>query len=147
MKPLIIKAGTTMPELHALITEHVKLELNQSLTAVDIYVGDDHLRIACRIDMVDQILEDVVKMIRIPGETIVCHEAIELDSSFVDYTKYPMCMNGRQLRYQLKKHLKLDWMYECIDPGIDYMLTSDLGFASEFAQIHECSINKYLTRL
>lgn len=147
MKPLIIKAGTTMPELHALITEHVKLELNQSLTAIDIYVGEDHLRIACRIDAVDQIMEDVLKIVRIPGETVICHEAIELDSNFVDYTEYPMCKHGRQLRYQLKKYLKLDWMYECIDPGIDYMLTSDLGFASEFAQIHECSINKYLTKL
>lgn len=147
MKPLIVKAGTTMPELNALINEHVKLELNQSLTAVDIYVGDDHLRIACRIDAVDQIMEDVMKTVRIPGESVICHEAIELESSFVDYTEYPMCMNGRQLRYQLKKYLKLDWMYECIDPGIDYMLTSDLGFASEFASIHECQITKYLTKL
>ena len=147
MKPLIVKAGTTMPELHALITEHVKLELNQSLTAVDIYVGDDHLRIACQVNAVDQIMEDVMKVVRIPGESVICHEAIELESSFVDYTEYPMCMNGRQLRYQLKKYLKLDWLYECIDPDIDYMLTTDLGFASEFAQIHECSINKYLTKL
>lgn len=147
MKPLIVKAGTTMPELHALINEHVKLDLNQSLTAIDIYVGDDHLRIACRIDAVDQIMEDIMKVVRIPGESVICHEAIELESSFVDYTEYPMCMNGRQLRYQLKKYLKLDWMYECIDPGIDYMLTSDLGFASEFASIHECQIAKYLTRV
>lgn len=147
MKPLIVKAGTTMPELHALITEHVKLELNQSLTAVDIYVGDDHVRIACRIDAVDQIMEDVMKTVRIPGESVICHEAIELDSILVDYTQYPICANGRQLRYQLKKHFNLDWMYECIDPGIDYMLTSDLGFASEFASIHECQIAKYLTKL
>ena len=147
MKPLIVKAGTTMPELHALITEHVKLELNQSLTAIDIYVGDDHLRIACPVNVVNQIMEDVLKIVRIPGETVICHEAIDLDSILVDYTKYPVCANGRQLRYQLKKCFNLDWMYECVDPGIDYMLTSDLGFASEFAQIHECSINKYLTRL
>lgn len=143
MKPLIVKAGTTMPELNALINEHV----NQSLTAIDIYVGDDHLRIACPVNVVNQIMEDVLKIVRIPGESVICHEAIELESSFVDYTEHPMCRNGRQLRYQLKKYLKLDWMYECIDPGIDYMLTSDLGFASEFASIHECSINKYLTKL
>lgn len=147
MKPLIIKAGTTVPELHALITEHVKLELNQSLTAIDIYVGDDHLRIACRVDAVDQIMEDVMKLVHIPGEGVICHESINLDSHFVDYTKYPMCLNGRQLRYQLKKHFKLNWMYECINPGIDYMRTTDLGFASEFASIHSCQINKYLTRL
>jgi hypothetical protein len=127
--------------------QEMQLNAASQLTAVDIYVGDDHLRIACQVNAVDQIMEDVMQLIRIPGETIVCHEAIELDSSFVDYTKYPMCMNGRQLRYQLKKHFKLDWVYECVDPGIDYMLTSDLGFASEFAQIHKCQINKYLTRL
>lgn len=143
MKPLVIKAGTTVPELRALIKEHV----NQSLTAIDIYVGDDHLRIACPVNVVNQIMEDVLKIVRIPGETVICHEAIDLDSILVDYTKYPVCANGRQLRYQLKKHFNLDWMYECVDPNIDYMLTSDLGFASEFAQIHECSINKYLTRL
>jgi hypothetical protein len=127
--------------------QEMQLNVASQLTAVDIYVGDDHLRIACQVNAVDKIMEDVMQLIRIPGETIVCHEAIELDSSFVDYTKYPMRMNGRRLRYQLKKHFKLDWMYECIDPGIDYMLTSDLGFAIKFAQIHECSINKYLTRL
>jgi hypothetical protein len=127
--------------------QEMQLNAASQLTAVDIYVGDDHLRIACQVNAVDQIMEDVMQLIRIPGETIVCHEAIELDSSFVDYIKYPMCMNGRQLRYQLKKHFKLDWVYECVDPGIDYMLTSDLGFASEFAQIHKCQINKYLTRL
>ena len=143
MKPLVIKAGTTVPELRALIKEHV----NQSLTAIDIYIGDDHLRIACPVNVVNQIMEDVLKIVRIPGETVICHEAIYLDSILVDYTKYPVCSNGRQLRYQLKKHFNLDWMYECVDPGIDYMLTSDLGFASEFAQIHECSINKYLTKL
>jgi hypothetical protein len=127
--------------------QEMQLNVASQFTAIDIYVGDDHLRIACRIDAVNQIMEDVLKIVRIPGESVICHEAIELDSSFVDYTKYPMCMNGRQLRYQLKKCFKLDWMYECIDPGIDYMLTSDLGFASEFASIHECSINKYLTKL
>lgn len=146
-QPLIVKAGTTMPELHALINEHVKLELNQSLTAIDIYVGDDHLCIACPVNVVNQIMEDVMKLVYVPGEGVICHESINLDSHFVDYTKYPMCLNGRQLRYQLKKHFKLDWIYECINPGIDYMRTTDLGFASEFASIHECSINKYLTKL
>lgn len=125
----------------------MQLNVASELTSIDIYVGDDHLRIACRVDAVDQIMADVVKTVRIPGESVICHEAIELESSFVDYTKYPMCKHGRQLRYQLKKYLKLDWMYECIDPGIDYMLTTDLGFASEFASIHSCQINKYLTRL
>lgn len=146
MKPLFIKAGTTMPELHALITEHVKLELNQSLTAVDIYVGDDHLRIACRIDAVDQIMEDVMKTVRIPGETIVCHEAIELDSSFVDYTKYPMCMNGRQLRYQLQIKFKLHWEYECRFDDRYYIKTTDKDLAQQFAEFHHCSIYKHLTK-
>ena len=143
MKVIIIEDNL----LKAMQAELKQLNVASELTAVDIYVGDDHLRITCLTGMVDMIMADVMKIVRIPGETIVCHEAIELDSSFVDYTKYPMCMNGRQLRYQLKKYLKLDWMYECIDPGIDYMLTTDLGFASEFAKIHECSIDKYLTRL
>lgn len=143
MKAIIIEDNL----LKAMKAELKQLNVASELTAIDIYVGDDHLRIACRVDAVDQIMEDIMKTVRIPGETIVCHEAINLDQHFVDYTKYPMCKHGRQLRYQLKKYLKLEWMYECIDPGIDYMLTSDLGFATEFAQIHECSINKYLTRL
>lgn len=147
MKPLIIKAGTTIPELHALINEHVKLELNQSLTAVDIYIGEDHLRIACRIDAVDQIMEDVMKTVHIPGESVICHEAIELDSSFVDYTKYPMCMNGRQLRYQLQTKFKLHWEYECIFNGRTYVKTTDKNLAQQFAEFHHCSISKYLTRL
>lgn len=146
MKAEIFKEGLT--QLLAKQSEQeMQLNVASELTAIDIYVGEDHLRIACRIDAVNQIMEDIMKVVRIPGESVICHEAIELESSFVDYTEYPMCMNGRQLRYQLKKYLKLDWMYECIDPGIDYMLTTDLGFASEFAQIHECSINKYLTKL
>jgi hypothetical protein len=146
MKPLIIKAGTTMPELHALITEHVKLELNQSLTAVDIYVGDDHLRIACRVDAVDQIMEDVMKTVRIPGESVLCLEAIELESSFVDYTEYPMCMNGRQLRYQLQTKFKLHWEYECIFNGHTYVKTTDKDLAQQFAEFHHCSIYKHLTK-
>lgn len=147
MKPLIVKAGTTIPELHALITKHVKLELNQSLTAINIYVGDDHLRIACRVDAVDQIMEDVLKIVRIPGELVMCHEAIELDSNFVDYTKYPMCINGRQLRFQLRMHFKLHWEYECIFNGSTYIKTTDKDLAQQFAEFHHCSISKYLTRL
>lgn len=143
MKAIIIEDNF----LKATKAELKQLDVASELTAVDIYVGDDHLRISCRVDAVGQIMTEVMKVVRIPGETVICHEAIELESSFVDYTEHPMCRNGRQLRYQLKKHFKLDWMYECIDPNIDYMLTTDLGFASEFAQIHECSINKYLTRL
>lgn len=147
MKQLFIKAGTPMLELPALITEHVKLELNQSLTAIDIYVGNDHLRIACLVDAVDQIMEDVMKLVRIPGETVICHEAIELDPSFVDYTKYPMCMNGRQLRYQLQAKFKLHWEYECIYNGYPYVKTIDKDVAQQFTEFHHCSINKYLTRL
>ena len=147
MKPLIIKAGTTIPELHALITEHVKLELNQSLTAVDIYVGDNHLRIACRIDAVNQIMEDVMKTVRIPGETVICHEAIALDACFVDYTKYPMCMNGRQLRYQLQTKFKLHWEYECRFDDRHYIKTTDRDLAQQFAEFYQhCSIYKHLTR-
>lgn len=148
MKPLIIKAGTTMPELHALIKEHVKLELNQSLTAIDIYVGDDHLRIACRIDAVDQIMSDIIKMIRIPGETIVCHEAIELDSSFVDYTKWPLVTNIRQLSYQLITKLGLVWMWECKGPK-HYMKTTCVPLAEECALRYSehGTVEKYLTRL
>lgn len=146
MKSLIVKAGTTMPELHALINEHVKLELNQSLTAIDIYVGDDHLCIACRIDMVDQIMNDIMKLMYVPGESIMCHEAISLDSSFVDYTKYPLCLNGRQLRYQLQMHFKLHWEYECRFDDRHYIKTTDKDLAQQFSEFHHCSISKYLTR-
>lgn len=147
MKSLIVKAGTTMPELHALINEHVKLELNQSLTAIDIYVGDDHLRIACRIDAVDQIMEDVVKMINIPGELVMCHEAIELDSSFVDYTKWPLILNRGKLRDTLMEAFGLVRMFECRADDNCYIKTTGYGFAHEFAKIHECQITKYLTKL
>lgn len=146
MKTTVFKEELTKLFAESALQE-MQLNVASELTAVDIYVGDDHLRIACRVYAVDHIMEDVMKTMHIPGESVICHEAIELDSSFVDYTKYPMCLNGRQLRYQLKKHFKLDWMYECINPGIDYMRTTDLGFASEFASIHSCQINKYLTRL
>lgn len=147
MKQLIVKAGTTIPELHVLITEHVKLDLNQSLTAIDIYVGDDHLRITCLTGMVDMIMEDVMKTMRIPSETIVCHESINLDQHFVDYTKYPMCMNSRQLRYQLQTKFKLHWKYECIFNSHTYVKTTDKNLAQQFAEFHHCSINKYLTKL
>jgi hypothetical protein len=147
MEPLIIKAGTTMPELHALITKHVKLELNQSLTAVDIYVGDDHLRIACQVNSVDQIMEDIMKVVRIPGESVICHEAIELESSFVDYTEYPMCMNGRQLRYQLQTKFKLHWEYECRFDDRHYIKTTDKDLAQQFSESYQhCIIYKQLTR-
>jgi hypothetical protein len=146
MKPLFIKAGTPMPELHALITEHVKLELNQSLTAIDIYVGDDHLRIACQVNAVDQIMEEIMKLIHIPGETIVCHEAIELDEQFVDYTKWPLILNRGKLRDTLMEAFGLVRMFECKADNC-YIKTTGYGFAHEFAKIHECQITKYLTRL
>jgi hypothetical protein len=149
MKPLIIKAGTTMPELHVLINEHVNLELNQSLTAVDIYVGDDHLRIACRVDAVDQLMEDTIKMIRIPGETVICHESIELDSRFVDYTQWPLVTNIRQLSYQLITKLGLVWMWECKGPK-HYMKTTCVPLAEECALRYSKyggTVKKYLTRL
>lgn len=148
MKPLIVKAGTTMPELNALINEHVKLELNQSLTAVDIYVGDDHVRIACRIDAVDQIMEDVMKMIRIPGESVICHESFKLeDSRFVDYTKWPLILNRGKLRETLMEVFGLVRMFECRADDNCYIKTTGYRFAHEFAKIHECQITKYLTRL
>lgn len=148
MKPLIIKAGTTMPELHALITEHVKLELNQSLTAIDIYVGDDYLRIACRVDAVGQIMEDVVQMIRIPGEMVMCHEAFELDSQFVDYTQWPLVTNSRQLSYQLITKLGLVWMWECKGQK-HYMKTTCVPLAEECALRYSKygTVEKYLTKL
>lgn len=147
MNPLIVKAGTTVPELQALITWHVKLELNQSLTAIDIYVGNDHLRIACRIDSVDQIMEDVMKMINIPGETVICHEAIELDSTLVDYTKWPLVLNKGKLRDTLMEAFGLVRMFECRAADNCYIKTTGYGHASEFAKVHECEIKKYLTRL
>lgn len=147
MKPLFIKAGTTMPELHALITEHVKLELNQSLTAIDIYVGDDHLRIACRIDAVDQIMDDVMKLIRIPGETVICHEAIGLDEQFVDYTQWPVVFNGRQLQFRLKRTFGLSEVYECRS-GKEYLKTTDYDVRMFFEEKYGLiNITKYLTKL
>lgn len=147
MKPLFIKAGTTMPELHALITEHVKLELNQSLTAIDIYVGDDHLRITCLIGMVYTIMADVMKMIRIPGESVICHESFELDLRFVDYSKWPLILNRGKLRDTLMEAFGLARMFECRADDNCYIKTTGYGFAHEFAKIHECQITKYLTKL
>ena len=147
MKPLIVKAGTTMPELHALINEHVKLELNQSLTAVDIYVGDDHLRIACRIDAMDQIMADVVKTVRIPGESVICHEAIGLDEQFVDYTQWPIVCNGRQLQFRLKMAFGLSEVYECRS-GREYLKTTDYDARMFFEEKYGLiNITKYLTKL
>lgn len=147
MKPLIIKAGTTIPELHASINEHVKLELNQSLTAIDIYVCDDHLRIACRIDAVDHIMSDIIKMIRIPGETIVCHEAIELDAQFVDYTQWPIVCNDRQLQFRLKMAFGLSEVYEC-RAGREYLKTTDYDARMFFEEKYGLiNITKYLTKL
>ena len=126
--------------------KEMQLNVASQLTAIDIYVGDDHLRIACRIDAVDQIMEDVVKMINIPGELVMCHEAIELDSSFVDYTKWPLILNKGKLRDTLMEAFGLVRMFECRAENC-YIKTTGYGLASEFANIHSCKINKYLTRL
>ncbi len=75
----------------------MQLNVASQLTAIDIYVGDDHMRIACRIDSADKIMEDVMKLVRIPGDLVMCHESIELDSSLVDYTKWPLISNRGQL--------------------------------------------------
>lgn len=101
-----------MPELNALINEHVKRELNQSLTAVDIYVGDDHLRISCPIDRVDRIMADVMALIRIPGETVVCHEVINLNEAFTDYSKWPLVSHHKHLANLFRQYLKLVPMLE-----------------------------------
>lgn len=126
--------------------QEMQLNVASQLTAVDIYVGEDRLRIACRIDTADQIMEDVVKMINIPGELVMCHEAIELDSSFVDYSKWPLILNRGKLRDTLMEAFGLVRMFECRAENC-YIKTTGYGLASEFASIHECTINKYLTRL
>lgn len=138
-------------ELTKLSAESALQEMQRNvasqLTAIDIYVGDDHLRIACRVDAVDQLMEDVLKIVRIPGESVICHEAIELDSSFVDYTKYPLCLNGRQLRYQLQMHFKLHWEYECRFDDRHYIKTTDKDLAQQFSESYQhCIIYKQLTR-
>jgi hypothetical protein len=123
-----------------------QLNVASELTAIDIYVGEDRLRIACRIDAVDQIMTNVMEMINIPGELVMCHEAIELDSSFVDYTKWPLILNRGKLRDTLMEAFGLVRMFECRAENC-YIKTTGYGLASEFASIHECTINKYLTKL
>ena len=129
-----------------LAARETQLNVASELTAIDIYVGNDHLRISCRIDAVIQIMEDVMEMIKIPGETVMCHEVIELDSSFVDYTKWPIILNKGKLRDALMEAFGLVRMFECRS-GNCYIKTTGYGHASEFAKVHECSIDKYLTRL
>jgi hypothetical protein len=126
--------------------QEMQLNVASQLTAVDIYVGEDRLRIACRIDAVDQIMTNVMEMINIPGELVMCHEAIELDSSFVNYTKWPLILNKGKLRDTLMEAFGLVRMFECRAENC-YIKTTGYGLASEFASIHECTINKYLTRL
>jgi hypothetical protein len=129
-----------------IIEGNFRKAMKVELTSIDIYVGDDHLRIVCLTGMVDMIIADVMKTVRIPGETIVCHESINLDQHFVDYAKYPMCRNGRQLRYQLQTKFKLHWEYECIFNGHTYVKTTDKDLAQQFAEFHHCSIYKHLTK-
>jgi hypothetical protein len=129
--------------------QEMQLNVASQFTAIDIYVGDDHLRIACRIDAVNQIMEDVLKIVRIPGESVICHEAIELDSSFVDYTQWPLVTNIRQLSYQLITKLGLVWMWECKGPK-HYMKTTCVPLAEECALRYSKyggTVKKYLTRL
>lgn len=127
--------------------QEMQLNAASQLTAIDIYVGEDRLRIACRIDAVDQIMADTMKLIRIPGELVMCHEAIELDSSFVDYTKWPLILNKGKLRDTLMEAFGLVRMFECRADDNCYIKTTGYGFAHEFAKIHECQITKYLTKL
>lgn len=127
--------------------QEMQLNVASELTAIDIYVGDDHLRIACLIGMTDMIMEDIVKMVRIPGVTIMCHEAFNLDDHFVDYTKWPLVLNRGKLVEILMKTFGLVRMFECKADDNCYIKTTGYGFASEFAKIHECQITKYLTRL
>lgn len=133
--------------LQAMKAELKQLNVASELTAIDIYIGDDHLRIACRIDAVDQIMSDIIKMIRIPGETIVCHEAIELDTQFVDYTQWPIVCNGRQLQFRLKMAFGLSEVYEC-RAGREYLKTTDYDARMFFEEKYGLiNITKYLTKL
>lgn len=143
MKAIIIEDDL----LKAMKAELKQLNVVSQLTAVDIYVGEDRLRITCRVDAIDHIMEDVMKMINIPGETVICHEAIELDASFVDYTKWPLILNRGKLRDTLMEAFGLVRMFECRADDNCYIKITGYGFAHEFAKIHECSIDKYLTRL
>lgn len=137
-------------ELTKLLAESALQEMQRNvaseLTAIDIYVGDDYLRIACRVDAVDQIMEDVVHMVRIPGEMVMCHEAFELDPRFVDYSKWPLILNRGKLRDTLMEAFGLVRMFECKSDNC-YIKSTGYGFAHEFAKIHECQITKYLTKL
>jgi len=143
MKAIIIEDNL----LKATKAELKQLNVASELTAIDIYVGDDHLRIACRIDAVDQIMSDIIKMIRIPGETIVCHEAIELDAQFVDYTQWPIVCNGRQLQFRLKMAFGLSEVYEC-RAGREYLKTTDYDARMFFEEKYGLiNITKYLTKL
>lgn len=143
MKAIIIEDNL----LKAMKAELKQLNVASELTSIDIYVGDDHLRISCLTGMVDMIMEDITKMIRIPGESVICHESFKLeDSSFADCSKWPLILNRGKLRDTLIKEFGLVRMFECRAENC-YIKTTGYGFASEFAKIHECQITKYLTRL
>ena len=147
MKAEIFKEGLTQLLAKQALQE-MQLNVASELTAVDIYVGEDHLRIACRVDAVDQIMADVVKTVRIPGESVICHESFKLeDSSCVDYTKWPLILNRGTLRDTLMEAFGLVRMFECRADDNCYIKTTGYGFAHEFAKIHECQITKYLTKL
>ena len=129
-----------------LAARETQLNVASQLTSIDVYVGDNHLRIVCRVDLVDTIMENIMLKIRIPGETVICHESINLDSCYTDYTKYPLCNNGRQVNYQLQKAFGLRWMYRCKTRN-HYIQTTSLPFAAAFSERHGGVISKYLTRL
>ena len=144
MKVIIIEDNL----LKAMKAELKQLNVASELTSIDIYVGDDHLRIACLTGMVGMIMEDIIKMIRIPGESVICHESFNLeDSSFVDYSKWPLILNRGKLRDTLMEAFGLVRMFECRADDNCYIKTTGYGFAHEFAKIHDCQITKYLTRL
>ena len=144
MKVIIIEDNL----LQAMKAELKQLNVASELTSIDIYVGDDHLRITCLIGMVDMIMEDIIKMIRIPGESVICHESFNLeDSSFVDYSKWPLILNRGKLRDTLMEAFGLVRMFECRADDNCYIKTTGYGFAHEFAKIHACQITKYLTKL
>lgn len=143
MKVIIIEDNL----LKAMKSELKQLNVASELTSIDIYVGDDHLRISCLTGMVDMIMEDITKMIRIPGESVICHESFNLeDSNFVDYTKWPLILNRGKLQTTLMEAFGLVQMFEC---GTDkcYIKSTGHELVREFAKIHKCQITKYLTRL
>lgn len=143
MKVIIIEDNL----IQAMKAELKQLNVASELTSIDIYVGDDHLRITCLTGMVDTIMADVMKMIHIPGESVICHESFELDPRFVDYTKWPLILNRGKLRDTLMEAFGLVRMFECRADDNCYIKTTGYGFAHEFAKIHECQITKYLTKL